>query len=59
MQIAEKIDDMITAQKELTEVRNKIRALGSVNVDAIEEYEEVAERYRFMSEQIAEVKDGT
>ena len=56
MQIAEKIDDMITAQKELTEVRNKIRALGSVNVDAIEEYEEVAERYRFMSEQIADVQ---
>ena len=56
MQIAEKIDDMITAQKELTEVRNKIRVLGSVNVDAIEEYEEVAERYRFMSEQIADVQ---
>ncbi|MBQ6212483.1 MAG: phage tail tape measure protein, partial [Ruminococcus sp.] len=53
---AEKIDDMIAAQAELTTIKNKIRALGSVNVDAIEEYKEVSERYRFMSEQIADVQ---
>ncbi|WP_303823932.1 chromosome segregation protein SMC [Ruminococcus flavefaciens] len=53
---AEKIDDMIAAQAELTTIKNKIRALGSVNVDAIEEYKEVFERYRFMSEQIADVQ---
>lgn len=58
MQIAEKIDDMLSAQKELTEIRNKIRSLGSVNVDAIEEYEEVSQRYKFMSEQVADVKNS-
>ena len=56
IQIAEKIEDMTAAQAELTTIKNKIRALGSVNVDAIEEYKEVSERYRFMSEQIADVQ---
>ena len=56
VQIAEKIDDMMAAQAELTTIKNKIRALGSVNVDAIEEYKEVSERYRFMSEQIADIQ---
>ena len=56
VQIAEKIDDMVAAQAELTTIKNKIRALGSVNVDAIEEYKEVSERYRFMSEQIADIQ---
>ncbi|MBP5580715.1 MAG: chromosome segregation protein SMC, partial [Ruminococcus sp.] len=54
--MAEKIEDMIAAQAELTTIKNKIRALGSVNVDAIEEYKEVSERYQFMSEQIADVQ---
>ena len=56
VQLAEKIEDMVAAQAELTTVKNKIRALGSVNVDAIEEYKEVSERYRFMSEQIADIQ---
>jgi len=58
MQIAEKIDDMISAQKELSEIRGKIRALGSVNVEAVEEYEEVSQRYKFMSEQVTDVKNS-
>ena len=56
VQLAERIEDMVAAQAELTTVKNKIRALGSVNVDAIEEYKEVSERYRFMSEQIADIQ---
>lgn len=53
---AEKIDNLIMVQKQLSEVKNKIKALGSVNVDAIEEYKEVSERYRFMSEQVADIQ---
>lgn len=34
-----------------TELKNKLRALGSVNVNAIEEYREVKERYDFLSAQ--------
>lgn len=56
VRIAEKIDDIISAQSELTAVKNKIRALGSVNVNAVDEYREVSERYEFMSVQLADVQ---
>ncbi|MBR3760467.1 MAG: chromosome segregation protein SMC [Ruminococcus sp.] len=54
--LAEKIEDISKAQRELTEIKNKIRALGNVNVEAIEEYKEVSERYQFLSAQIADVQ---
>lgn len=54
--MAEKIDDMFKAQQKLSEIKSGIRSLGSVNVDAIEEYREVSERYTFMSEQIADIQ---
>lgn len=53
--IAEKIEDMVQAQRDLNEIKNKIRGLGNVNVEAIEEYKEVSERYKFMSEQLEDV----
>lgn len=56
VQTAVKIDNMAEAQKLLSDIKNKIRVLGSVNVDAIEEYREVSERYRFMTEQIADIR---
>lgn len=54
--MAEKIDDMLNAQKQLLEIKNRIKELGSVNIDAIDEYREVSERYHFMSEQIADIQ---
>jgi len=56
LELAEKIEDMTAAQQQLNLVKKKIRDLGSVNVDAIEEYREVSERYEFMSGQIADVQ---
>ena len=50
------IEDMGLATRRLTELKNKIRALGSVNVDAIEEYREVSERYEFLSTQVQDVE---
>ncbi len=50
------IEDEKTANKRLTELRSKIRSLGSVNLSAIEEYKEVAERYEFMREQIGDIE---
>ena len=41
------IDDYSLAAKLLAELKSQIRALGSVNVSAIEEDKEVAERYEF------------
>ena len=53
--IAEKIEDRVQAQKQLNEIKSKIRSLGNVNVGAIEEYKEVSERYNFLSEQLDDV----
>ncbi len=55
-QIAEPIEDLPAAKKRLSELKQKIRALGSVNVDAIEEYREVSERYKFLSAQMTDVR---
>ena len=38
-------------KQSLTEIKKKIKSLGPVNVQAIEEYKEVSERYGFMKQQ--------
>ncbi|MBE6776554.1 MAG: chromosome segregation protein SMC [Ruminococcaceae bacterium] len=50
------IENPTAAKKDLTDIKNKIRSLGNVNVSAIEEYKEVSERYNFLSEQINDVE---
>ena len=50
------IEDYQKAHRSLQEVKGKIRALGSVNVGAIEEYKEVSERYEFMSAQLEDIE---
>lgn len=54
--IAKPVDNLLAVQKELAEIKQKIRSLGSVNVAAIEEYKEVSERYRFMSGELSDVE---
>ncbi len=54
-QVAPEIENPAQAQKRLTELKGKIKALGSVNVDAIEEYKEVNARYTAMKEQYEDV----
>ena len=43
-------------RREVQELRGKIRALGNVNVGAIEEYAEVSERYEFLRSQVRDVE---
>ncbi len=43
------------AQKKVSEYKGKIRALGHVNMGAIEEFKEVSERYNFYTGQINDV----
>ncbi len=50
------IGDHAQAQRQLQELKGKIRALGNVNVGAIEEYEEVSQRYEFMSAQLEDIE---
>ena len=44
-------DNPAELKKEMTSVRQKIKSLGDVNVNAIEEYKEVSERYEFLKGQ--------
>ncbi len=50
------LEDIPEAKKRLSELKGKIKALGSVNVSAIEEYKEVSERYEFLSNQLSDVE---
>ena len=46
-----KPDNIIATQKQVNSLRNQIKDLGSINIDAIEEYKKTRERYDFMCEQ--------
>ena len=47
----QKPENVALTQKRVNSLRNEIRELGSVNVDSIEEYKNLKDRYDFMSEQ--------
>ena len=55
-EVGQKIEDLSAAQRRLSELKNKIRALGTVNVGAVEEYREVSERYEFLKAQVEDVE---
>ena len=42
---------VLEMKNQITERKNRIRALGNVNVNAIEDYRELSERYEFMKTQ--------
>lgn len=52
---AQELEDVSAANKHLNELKSKIRALGTVNTDAIDEYKEVSERYEFLNGQLSDV----
>ncbi len=54
--IAVQIEKPTEAKRQLAETKSKIRALGNVNVSAIEEYKEVKERYDFMNAQLEDIE---
>ena len=53
---ARPVEDLAAANRRLAELRGRIKNLGSVNVDAIEEYREVSGRYEELSRQITDVE---
>lgn len=52
---ADKFENISEANRQLAELRGKIKALGNVNLGAIEEYSEVSERFEFMNGQLNDV----
>lgn len=47
----ESLNDLAVMKKRIQALKNEIRALGPVNVNAIEDYKNVSERYEFMKVQ--------
>ena len=47
----EEFNDLSALKKEVTAVKSKIKSLGDVNVNAIEDYKNVSERYEFLKNQ--------
>lgn len=47
----DELSDASEIKKIVTDTKNEIRKLGDVNVNAIEDYKEVAERYEFLKKQ--------
>ena len=55
-EVGEKIEDLPASQRRLAELKNKIKALGAVNVGAVVEYQEVSQRYQFLKGQVEDVE---
>ena len=53
---AEPVEDIKETETRLTSVKNRIRALGQVNVAAVDEYREVSARYADLSAQLADIE---
>lgn len=49
------LEDVSASKKRATELRNKMRALGNVNLDSIEEYADVKKRHDFLNEQVEDL----
>ena len=47
----ETLNDLAFMKKQIQTLKNEIKALGPVNVNAIEDYKEVSERYEFLKRQ--------
>lgn len=58
MELAQPLPDAGKARARLDELRGQIRRLGSVNVAAVEEYEEVSGRYGFLRTQVGDVEEA-
>lgn len=55
---SEKLDDIESARSEVVTLRNQIARLGSINMDAPEEFEELNERYEFIKKQLTDLEES-
>ena len=54
-----KVDNPTEVQRKVNDLRSQIKDLGSVNIDSINEYKELKERYDFMSEQRLDLEEAS
>ena len=55
----EKPENIALTTKKVNYLRNEIKALGSINIDAIEEYKQTSQRYDFMCEQRLDLENAS
>ena len=55
----EKVTNPQSVQRKVNSLRNEIKDLGSINIDAIKEYQETKDRYDFMCEQRLDLEDSS
>ena len=53
-----KPDNIVETTKKVNSLRSKIKDLGSINIDSIEEYNSTKQRYDFMCEQRLDLENG-
>jgi chromosome segregation protein len=60
IEAAEELDEagVLEAEEQSTTVRNRIEALGAVNPQALEEFEEASQRYEFLNTQRQDLLDS-
>lgn len=58
LEYKKEVENLNELQKYVNTLKNKIRNLGDVNVNAIEEYAEVKERYEFLTKQRDDLEDA-
>ena len=54
----EELNDLPAMKKEITSLKDKIKRLGDVNVNAIEDYKNVMERYTFLHKQHSDLVEA-
>ncbi len=55
---ATELENLLYSENELAELTKRITALGVVNMESIEEYRVVSERYEFQSAQLRDIEDS-
>ncbi len=56
VELAKPLDNLLSAENDLADLNKRISALGSVNMDSIEEYRTVSERYEFQTAQLSDIE---
>ncbi len=54
-----KPENIVETTKKVKQLRDKIKSLGSINIDSIEEYKQTKERYDFMCEQRLDLENSS
>ncbi len=58
LEMKEEVEDIPQANRDIKKYKDEIKGLGNINLEAIEEYEKVRERYEFLKQQQQELNEA-